>query len=90
MTGEDNFSDDDEEEEGSCDGGPFAADKDMMDQLLARYGVGNEQMDQDQDQRLVVNQKVRIELEGYKNLPVLPAFQLRKNGRAKPTDPLQW
>jgi hypothetical protein len=20
----------------------------------------------------------------------LPAFQLRKNGRAKPTDPLQW
>ncbi len=61
-----------------------------MDELLARYGVGNAvlQMDQDQDQRLAVHETVRSELQGYKNLPVLPAFQKRKN-RVKPADPLQ-
>ncbi len=38
----------------------------MMDELLARYGVGNVglQLNQDQDQRLVVNEKVRSEIEG--------------------------
>jgi hypothetical protein len=85
MTGEGDFSDDDDDEdhddddEDSCDGGVL-------------------QMDQDQDQqRLVVHEQVRRELDGYKNLPDLPAVHKRKNGRAKrkngrpkPTDPLQW
>jgi hypothetical protein len=85
MTGEGDFSDDDDDEdhddddEDSCDGGVL-------------------QMDQDQDQqRLVVHEQVRRELDGYKNLPDLPAVHKRKNGHAKrkngrpkPTDPLQW
>jgi hypothetical protein len=58
----------------------------MMDELLARYGGGNAlQMDQD-----LLQDRVRNELEVYKGLPVLPAFQLRSRGRVKTHDPLQW
>jgi hypothetical protein len=93
MTGEgDSSDDDDDDEDYSCNhgaavgAGRTTTDKDMMDELLARYGGGNAlQMDQD-----LLQERVRNELEVYKGLPVLPAFQLRSRGRVKTHDPLQW
>ena len=89
MTGVGDSSDDEDEdgEKDSCNGGP--ADKDMMDELLARYGGGVENVIH-MDEDVVLQDKVRNELEGYKSLPVLPAFQLRSRGRVKTHDPLQW
>ncbi len=85
MTGVGDSSDDEDEdgEKDSCNGGP--ADKDMMDELLARYGGGVENVIH-MDEDVVLQDKVRNELEGYKSLPVLPAFQLRRGHSLSPHD----
>ena len=91
MTATEGYSsNDDDEDDNSCDGGVLGGpvDNGMMEELLARYGDGNVrlQMDQQQDHAHIA----RTELEAYKSLPVLPAFQLRRRGRVKTLDPLQW
>jgi hypothetical protein len=90
MTAREGYSsnDDDDEDRDSCNGGVLGgpADKDMMDELLARYGDGNVRLQMDQDNPEIVMK----ELEAYKGLPALPAFQLSSRGRVKILDPLQW